>query len=118
MAEKKTEKKAAKYDEETKVQAVKLAREIGIKKAAEQLNIPYGTLDGWNRKSKTGGVDLGVGEYSAGECLSLAAQLKESNERVKSLEKELHRVQKENEFLEEAAAFFAASRQRSAKMKD
>ena len=111
-------KNVRKYDEETKVQAVKLAKEIGAKEASVQLNIPYGTLDGWIRKSKKGKVDLGTGQYSPDECLSLAAQLKEANERIKALEKENRKIQRENEFLEEAAAFFAASRQRSAKVKD
>ena len=105
------------YDEETKVQAVKLAKEIGTQKAAVQLNIPYGTLDGWRRKSKLGEVDLGIGQYSAEECLSLAAQLKEAKEKIRFLEKENKRIQEENEFLEEAAAFFAAGRQKLAKTK-
>lgn len=34
------------YNEETKVQAVKLAKEIGTQKEAVQLNIPYETLAG------------------------------------------------------------------------
>ena len=105
------------YDEETKIQAVKPAKEIGTQKAAVQLNIPYGTLDGWRRKSKLGEVDLEIGQYSAEECLSLAAQLKEAKEKIRFLEKENKRIQEENEFLEEAAAFFAASRQKPAKTK-
>ena len=113
-----TKKAARTYDEETKVQAVQLAKEIGIKEAAVQLDIPNGTLDGWVRKAKHGEVDMGIGQYSAEECLSLAAQLKEAKERIRILEKENKRIQKENEFLEEAAAFFAASRQKWAKTKD
>jgi transposase len=62
-------------------------------------------------------VDLGIGQYSAEECLSLAAQLKEAKEKIRFLEKENKRIQEENEFLEEAAAFFAASRQKLAKTK-
>ena len=117
-------KNVRKYDEETKVQAVKLAKEIGAKEASVQLNIPYGTLDGWIRRSKKGEVDLGTGQYSPDECLSLAAQLKEANKRIKDLEKENRNIRRENEFLEEAAAFFSraqlrrASRQKWAKTKD
>ncbi len=113
-----SKKSARTYDDETKVQAVKLAKEIGSKEAAKQLDIPYGTLDGWIRKSKSGEVDLGTGQYSAEECLSLAAQLKEANDKIKNLEKDIKRIQKENDFLEEAAAFFAVSRQKWAKTKD
>ena len=56
------------YDNDFKVQAVKLAKEIGTEKAAK--------------------------------------------------EKEIKRLNEMNEFLEDAAAFFAASRQKSGKSKD
>lgn len=56
------------YDNDFKVQAVKLAKEIGTEKAA--------------------------------------------------MEKEIKRLNEMNEFLEDAAAFFAASRQKSGKIKD
>ena len=36
-----------KYDHEYKVQAVKLAREIGGAKAAKELGIPEGTIHTW-----------------------------------------------------------------------
>ena len=35
---------ARKYDHEYKVQAVKLAKEIGVTKAAKELGIPEGTM--------------------------------------------------------------------------
>ncbi|MBD5159298.1 MAG: transposase [Ruminococcus sp.] len=40
-----------KYDEKFKVEAVKLARETGTKRA-EELGIPEGTLGGWVRKAR------------------------------------------------------------------
>lgn len=36
-----------KYEKEYKVQAVKLAKEIGAGKAAKELGIPVDTLYGW-----------------------------------------------------------------------
>ena len=36
-----------KYDHEYKIQAVKLAREIGGAKAAKELGIPEGTIHTW-----------------------------------------------------------------------
>ena len=36
--------KIKKYDLEYKIEAVKLAKEIGVKKACDELNVPYGTL--------------------------------------------------------------------------
>ena len=40
-----------KYDKEYKVEAVKLSREIGRKKASEELGVPIGTLYGWVRQA-------------------------------------------------------------------
>ena len=44
------------YDEEYKVQAVKLAREKGGQKAAEELGISSKTLYGWMSKATNGRV--------------------------------------------------------------
>ena len=38
---------ANKYDRSYKEQSVKLALEIGVKRASEELKVPYGTLYGW-----------------------------------------------------------------------
>ncbi len=35
------------YDENFKIEALKLSDDIGVKKACEQLNVNYGTLAGW-----------------------------------------------------------------------
>ena len=35
------------YDENFRIEAVKLVKEIGTTKAAKELNIPSGTLDTW-----------------------------------------------------------------------
>ena len=40
------------YDHEYKIQAVKLAKEIGQAKAAEELGIPENTMYGWVRASR------------------------------------------------------------------
>ena len=42
---------ARKYDHEYKVQAVKLAKEIGGAKAAKELGIPEGTIHTWLKVS-------------------------------------------------------------------
>ncbi len=41
------------YENEYKVQAVKLAKKIGAVKAANELQIPVNTLYGWIQKVKT-----------------------------------------------------------------
>ena len=43
---------ARKYDQEYKVQAVKLAKEIGGTKAAKELGIPEGTIHTWLKSRK------------------------------------------------------------------
>ena len=48
----------------------------------------------------------------------LNEELIELRKRVKEQEKEIRRLKEENEFLEEASAFFAASRRKSARNKD
>lgn len=43
---------AKQYDKNYKEQAVKLAGQIGVKKASEELKVPYGTLYGWVQAAK------------------------------------------------------------------
>ena len=95
------------YDNEFKAQAVKLAQEIGGHKAANELGIPKGTMYTWIKAFHT-----------PKNALSLNDELIELRKRVKEQDKEIRRLKEENEFLEEASAFFAASRRKSAKNRD
>ena len=106
------------YDLEYKVQAVKLAKEIGQAKAATELGIPKNTLYGWVRASRLGNLDLGVGTQTPERAMTLNEELKRLRQQVKEQEKELRRLKKENEFLEEASSFFAAGRLKLAKTKE
>ena len=106
------------YSEEYKKETVKLAKEIGNKAAAEELGIPKGTIETWVSKANAGEIDKGAGTRTLEESLSLAQQLKEANKHIKELEKKNRHLEELNEFLEDAAAFFAASRQKSGKSKD
>lgn len=106
------------YSEEYKKEAVKLAKEIGNKAAADELGIPKGTIGTWVSKAKSGEIDTGAGTHTPEESLSLAQQLKEANKRIKELEKKNRQLEELNEFLEEASAFFAASRRKSGKQND
>lgn len=45
---------AKKYDRSYKEQSVKPALEIGVKRAGEELKVPYGTLYGWVQAAKKG----------------------------------------------------------------
>ena len=98
------------YENEYKVQAVKLAKTIGAVNAANELQIPVNTLYGWIRKVKIGSLDIGCGERSPEESLNIAEEDQQLRKRIKALEKENKRLSEMNEFLEDAAAFFAACR--------
>ena len=65
------------YDEKFKLEAVKLAREVGTKKAAEDLDIPKNTLGGWMSKARKGEMDAGNGSRKPEESLNLVQQLQE-----------------------------------------
>ena len=103
------------YNEDFKEQAIKLAKEKGIKAAAEKLNIPKGTLGTWVHKARIGEIDIGAGSCTPEESLSIAQQLQAANKRIKELEKKNRELEELNEFLEEASAFFAANRRKSGK---
>ena len=106
------------YDHEYKVQAVKLAKEIGQAKAARELGVPINTMYGWMRAYRLGNLDLGAGSQTPQSAMTLNEELIQLRQQVKKLEKENRRIKEENDFLKEASAFFAASRLKSAKMKD
>ena len=105
------------YDQEYKIQAVKLAKEIGQAKAARELGIPKNTLYTWIRSNRLGNLDLGAGSQTPKSAMTLNEELITLRKQVKDKDKEIRRLKEENEFLEEAGAFFAASRLKSAKMK-
>ena len=104
-----------KYEKEYKVQSVKLAKEIGIEKAAQELGVPKGTLSGWLKAVREGRLEAGPGSHTPKTAMSLAEEMAALRKQVKVQEREIRRLKEENELLVEASAFFAASRRRSAK---
>ncbi len=93
------------YDHEYKVQTVKLAREIGQAKAAKELGVPKNTMYGWMRANRLGNLDLGAGSQTPQSAMTLNEELIQLRQQVKEQEKEIRRLKKENNFLEEASAF-------------
>ena len=106
------------YDSEFKAQAVKLAQEIGGHKAAKELGIPKGTIYTWIKAFKEGRLSANEAVHTPDNALSLNDELIGLRKQIKEQEKEIRRLKEENEFLEEASAFFAASRRKSAKNRD
>lgn len=107
-----------KYDKEYKVQAIKLADKIGPIKAAGELGIPVNTIYGWQRAVRQGRLDADPGTHTPQTAMGLAEELNLLRKKVKEQDKEIRRLKEENEFLEEASAFFAASRRKSVKNKE
>ncbi|GEM_PF-5750073 len=56
------------YDQDYKIQAVKLAKEIGINKAAKEIGVAPSTVNGWVKASREGALDLGVGSQISRQC--------------------------------------------------
>lgn len=107
------------YDQEYKIQAVKLAQELGsATKAASELGIPMATLYGWTSAVHKGHLDVGTGAHNPQTAMTLNKELIQLRAQVRAQEKEIARLKKENAFLEEASAFFAASRLKSPKTSD
>ena len=106
------------YDMDFKIQAVKLAREIGLSKAAKELGLAASTLNGWNIAAKQGRIDLGPESKTPQEAMSLVDELNALRKQNKELAKENKRLKEENDLLADATAFFAASRRKSTKTND
>lgn len=106
------------YDQEFKSQAVKLAQEIGGYKAAEELGVSAGTIYTWIKAFKEGRLAAKAATHTPGNALTLNEELITLRKQLKEQDKEIRRLKEENEFLEEASAFFAASRRKSAKNRD
>ena len=87
------------YDKEFKDEAVKLAKEIGTQKAAEQLGVPFSTLSSWRYK-KDGPPNL----FSDKIVPQTATEVR--------LMKENKELKRANEILKEALGFFAKSQKK------
>ena len=89
----------SKYSKEFKEEAIKLSDEIGNKKAASQLGIPYYTLADWRNKSKhkPKGTYLSNTELRIRNC---------------ELEREVSELRRANEILKDALGFFAKDRKK------
>ena len=69
----------------------------------------------WTKAAREGRLNVGSGSHTPETAMNLAEELALLRRQVKEQEKGIRRLKEENEFLEEASAFFAASRRKSAK---
>ena len=95
------------YDHEYKVQAVKLAKEIGQAKAAKELGIPKNTMYGWVRANRLGNLDLGAGSQTPQSAMTLNEELLKLRQQVKELEKdEVYCITNERRRIKRGYRFF------------
>ena len=95
------------YSEAYRNEALKLREEMGREATAQRLKISVNTIDSWKKKA---GVEKKA--ERAEKSTKVASENRELHEKIKEMEKEIARIKKENEFLEDAARFFAQSRQK------
>ena len=94
------------YEKSFKEDAVRLSDEIGVKKAAEQLGVPYYTLVAWRPDRKRYNTQAYVG---SGHKRALADP---KEQELYELRKENGELRRANEILQEALGFFAKSRKK------
>ena len=94
------------YDNSFKQEALELSDEIGVRKAAEQLGIPYYTLADWRYIRKRQGASYFVGSGYKRKPVD------EKDRRIQELEAELRETKRANEMLKEALGFFAESQKK------
>ena len=111
-------RKVRQYTKEYKAEAVKLVQEIGNKRASEELGVAASTLSHWVSAAKVGEIDTGTGSQTPETAMTQAAEIQKLRAENKALTKQNKELERINSVLEEATAFFAASRQRSAKGKE
>ena len=88
------------YSKEFKEEAKRLSDEIGLKKAAAQLGIPYYTLADWRNNSK----------HKPKETVELSEE--ELRARNRELEREIAELREANNILKDALGFFAKDRRK------
>jgi transposase len=94
------------YDKQFKEEAVRLGKEIGTRRAAEQLGLSYHTLAGWRRDKYEHGNEAFVG---SGKVYGAAAGL---TSREIELQCEVDELRRANEILKDALGFFAKDRRK------
>ncbi len=94
------------YDKQFKEEAVRLAQEIGTRRAAEQLGLSYHTLTGWRRDKQGHGSEAFAGSGKVYRAVQ------DMTPREKELQRENEELRRANEILKDALGFFAKDRKK------
>ena len=100
---------AKKYTAEERAEAVKLAREIGNRAAAERLDINIDTLYNWISKEKKNWISKEKKNEDRTRPKPSQAELERENEQLR---KALAEKENEVEILQDALSFFVNSRKK------
>jgi transposase len=99
------------YEMEFKTNAVKLADELGVNKAAMELGIPENTLYGWRIKHREGMLSLDI-PHKPATALKLVDELQKLQAENKEWKRKVAQLELEKEILDKAARFFAQSQKK------
>lgn len=92
------------YTKEFKEEAIKLAlSSVSISSAAKELGVPAATMYSWIEQAKKSGKQA----VSSADGVVKHVNVAEVLEEVKSLKKQLKRLEQEKAILKKAAAYFA-----------
>jgi transposase-like protein len=101
------------YTVETRREAVRLAREQGASKTAQELGIPLDTLYTWMSREKNGRLpEPVIMAPEARKALTQTERIKELEQENKRLRTEIVQIKREHQILEDAAVFFAGRRKK------
>ena len=93
-----------KYDKTFKQQAVALSQKIGVRRAAQQLEIPYDTLADWRRQTRRYGKEDAFG-------ISGMKRAPADENGLRSLEQQNDRLVRENEILRQVLTYFSGPKE-------
>lgn len=103
-----------KYEDDFKIEAVKLMKEVGAKEAAKELDLTTDTIYYWSKCIEDGRIKSS-NEALTKTPISMKEELRLLKEQHAKDQKKIKELIEENDFLKEASAFFAASHQRTKK---
>lgn len=86
------------YDKEFKVQALKLAEQVGVLRAAADLGVSATQVYHWRKALETEGLDAFRGQ----------GKLTERDEELRKLRQEVKILRQERDILKKATTFFAS----------
>lgn len=96
-----------KYEKGFKEDALRLSDEIGVKRAADQLDLSYSTLSTWRARAKRYGDGAFIGSGH-----TRTTTMNKKGRRILELKKHLREVERADDILKEALGFFASSRKK------